>query len=82
VGNSLRVEIDTEKLQPVTVTVFNSKGERVRNLFEGDMAAGVHYVDWDGKDGSQNTVVPGDYTVVLELDGKKMSKILKVLPGP
>ena len=79
-GNSLRVDIDTPKTQNVTVTVFDANGMLVRHLFHGTVEAGEHYLDWDGKDELGNGVLPGDYTVVLELEGRKMSGVLKVIP--
>ncbi len=81
-GNSLRVAIDMDKTQDVTLTVYDANGSLVRRLFSGAMAAGEHDVDWDGKDESGNAVVPGDYTVILDTEGKRMSGTLKVLPNP
>ncbi len=80
-GNSLRVVIDTDKAQNVTATVLDTNGMLVRHLFKGALGAGEHTVDWDGKDDLGNMVSPGDYTVILDMGGKKMSGILKVLPG-
>src|SRR5581483_1151561 len=80
-GDALRVAINTPKTQNVVVTVFDTNGLLIRHLYQGFLAAGEHYVDWDGKDELGNAVLPGDYTVVLDLDGKKMSGILKVLPN-
>lgn len=80
VGNSLRVAIDLEQSEKVDVTVFNANGLLVRHLYNGLVPSGEHYVDWDGKDQLGNAVLPGDYTVILDRDGKKMSGILKVLP--
>ncbi len=79
-GDSLRVSIDTPKTQDVIVTVYDGNGLLIRHLYQGILGAGEHYVDWDGKDEWGNAVLPGDYTVVLDLGGKKMSGILKVLP--
>lgn len=80
-GNSLRVAIDTDKTQNVTVTVFDANGLLIRHLYSGVVPAGEHAVDWDGKDELGNVVLPGDYTVILDMGGKKMSGILKVLPS-
>lgn len=81
-GTSLRVAIETEKTRKVSVTLLEPTGLLVRHLYEGVLPAGEHYVDWDGKDDAGNQVLPGDYTVVLDLGDKKMSGILKVLPNP
>ena len=80
-GNSLRVAIDTDKTEKVEVTVYDANGLLIRHLYSGVLAAGEHTVDWDGKDGLGNAVLPGDYTVILDRGGKKMSGILQVLPN-
>lgn len=80
-GNSLRVAIDTDKTENVEVTVYDANGLLIRHLYDGVLPAGEHTVDWDGKDELGNTVLPGDYTVILGRGGKKMSGILKVLPN-
>ena len=79
-GDSLRVAIDMPKTQNVIVTVYDNTGLLIRNLYQGVLGEGSHYVDWDGKDEIGNAVLPGDYTVVLDLGNKKMSGVLKVLP--
>jgi hypothetical protein len=79
-GDSLRVAIDMPKTQNVIVTVYDNTGLLIRNLYQGVLGQGDHYVDWDGKDEVGNAVLPGDYTVVLDLRNKKMSGVLKVLP--
>ncbi len=79
-GDSLRVTIDMPKTQNVIVTVYDSNTLLIRHLYQGVLETGDHYVDWDGKDELGNAVLPGDYTVVLDLGNKKMSGILKILP--
>ncbi len=81
-GDSLRVTIDIPKTQDVVVTVYDGNGLLIRHLYQGVLNAGEDYVDWDGKDELGNAVLPGNYTVVLDLGNKKMSGILKVLPNP
>lgn len=81
-GNSLRVAIDMDQTQKVTVTVYDAGGSLVRRLFSGLLAVGEHNVDWDGKDDSGKAVSPGDYTVILDMGSRKMSGTLKVLPNP
>jgi len=80
-GNALRVSIETQKTQDVTVNVLDSNGLLVRELYQGSWDAGVHQVDWDGKDEAGNPVLPGDYTVIVNADGKTMSGVVTVKPS-
>lgn len=80
-GNTLSVSIETQKTQNVVVTVLDSNGNQVRQLYQGQWNAGTHMVDWDGKDDSANPVLPGNYTVVVNADGKTMSGVVTVQPN-
>jgi flagellar hook assembly protein FlgD len=79
-GDALRVAIHSDKDSQATITVFDSNGILVRHLFQDPVQAGDRYVDWDGKNDLGIAVIPGAYNVVLDLNGKKMSGVLKILP--
>ena len=79
-GDALRVAVHSDKTRLATITVYDGNGNLVRHLFQGTVQAGDRYVDWDGKNDLGGAVTPGSYNVVLDLDGKKMSGVLKILP--
>ena len=80
-GNALKVSIETQKTESVVVNVLNSQGLLVRRLYQGSWEAGNHQVDWDGKDDLGNPVLPGDYTVTVNAEGKTMSGVVTVQPN-
>jgi flagellar basal-body rod modification protein FlgD len=80
-GNALRVSVETQKTQSVIVNVLDANGLLVRRLYQGSWEPGVHQVDWDGKDEMGNPVLPGDYTVIVNADGKAMSGVVTVKPN-
>lgn len=80
-GDSLTVDIETDSAQKITVTVYDANGLPVRHLFSGVLEAGEHSLDWDGKDDSGNVLSPGNYAVILDRGGQKMSGLLKLLPS-
>lgn len=43
------------------ITIYNSKGEKVRTLINQTLPKGSHKVVWDGKDDNQNSVSSGIY---------------------
>jgi hypothetical protein len=79
-GDALRVAVHSDKLGFAIITVYDGNGNLVRHLFQGPVEAGDRYVDWDGKDDQGTAVASGSYNVVLDLNGKKMSGVLKILP--
>jgi hypothetical protein len=80
-GSTLSVSIETQKNQNVVVTVLDSDGNQVRQLYQGPWNAGTHTVEWDYKDDSANPVLPGNYTVVVNADGKTRSGVITVQPN-
>lgn len=79
-GESLRVAIRSDKDAQALITIYDANGNLVRDLFRGNVQAGDRYVDWDGKNDLGIPVPPGSYNVVLDLNGKKQSGLLKILP--
>jgi hypothetical protein len=47
----------------ITVTVYDPRGRRVRDLFRGRREAGVHGFEWDGKDEEGRSAASGAYFV-------------------
>lgn len=59
--------------------VYDVNGRLVRTLQHGSLAAGVHSLDWDGRDPSGAHVPAGVYFVRLELPGQSFrSKLVKL----
>jgi hypothetical protein len=50
----------------VRLTVFDVTGRVARPLIDGDMAAGMHQVTWDGRDARGTAVASGTYLYRLE----------------
>jgi hypothetical protein len=79
-GDSFRVAIRSDKDTQALINIYDANGNLVRRLFQGNVQAGDRYVDWDGKNDLGVPVSPGAYNVVLDLNGKKQSGVLKILP--
>lgn len=54
----------------VRVSVFDSRGARVRTWSATRLKAGIHRVAWDGRDDAGETAPSGVYTVRIEADGR------------
>lgn len=61
----------------VRLSVFNIRGQRVRELIDGSMPRGFHKVVWDGKDNSNRSVSSGLYFVRIETG--KTSNVRKIM---
>jgi len=54
----------------VQISIYNIKGQKVRDLLKQDMQAGMHTITWEGKDNNNRPVGSGIYFYRLEHGGK------------
>ncbi len=58
---STTVMFDLAEATPVTLAVYNVKGQLVRCLLQAPLGAGTHRILWDGTDESRRPVASGIY---------------------
>jgi len=61
---------DISKSSPVILSIYNTLGEKVITLFNGEKEYGRHSISWDGKDANGRCVVSGIYFCRLEVSGE------------
>lgn len=61
----------------VTFKIYNLLGQEIRTLADGQFAAGIHTVRWNGKDNSGNRVTSGIFIYRIHTDS--FSQIKKML---
>jgi flagellar hook assembly protein FlgD len=54
----------------VKLAIYDVAGRRVRTLYEGDAAPGVHSVPWNRTDRDGRLVGPGVYYSRMEVEGR------------
>ena len=52
----MTVEFKLGVASEVSVRIYNLRGERVTELFNGELGIGTHSFVWDGRDGRGSTV--------------------------
>ena len=65
--------------QNIKLTVYNLKGQKVKQLVSGQFAAGEHSVVWAGKDDNGKQVSSGLYFYKLKTNEKVISKKMLLL---
>ncbi len=56
------------------LSVYNIKGQLVKELFSGQREIGNYSIIWDGKDNNQRSTTSGTYMLRLEVGGKQYIK--------
>ncbi len=80
-GTTLAIYLTDEAR--IYITIMNQQGEKVRDFIDGvRRAPGEYLVVWDGKDGDNRMVPPGDYVFHIRLrglqgHGKRIHKTMK-----
>ena len=64
----------------VSLTVYDVLGRRVRQLWDGPLAAGRHRFVWNGRDAEGKEVAAGVYVYKVEIDGQIQAKKTTRLP--
>lgn len=63
----------------VRVDIFNSAGQRVRQLLDSSLPAGAHDILWDGRDDSGRGVASGTYLYRAIVDGTAATRRMTLL---
>jgi flagellar hook assembly protein FlgD len=63
----------------VRLDVYNSRGQHVRTLVDGERDAGIHRVTWDGTDGRGIEVAAGVYFCELRWKSEKRARRMVLL---
>lgn len=63
----------------VELTLYNLRGQKVRNLATGELPAGKHVLSWDGTDSQGQPVGSGVYFLRLEQNGQAVTRKLVLL---
>ena len=69
-GKSASIQLGMPEAGPATVKVFDVRGAVVRELQRGELGAGWHRVDWNGRDATGRPGLPGVYFIRAEWAGK------------
>lgn len=69
----IRLEYNLPEAGRAILAVYNTAGQLVRILVDGNRTAGRHSATWDGKDGRGRRAASGVYLVNLEWNGQRAS---------
>jgi len=68
--------LDSPLAGRIEIRVFDVRGAEVRMLFRGQAQAGENHYDWDGRNNTGQSVIPGVYFVEVNLGGEQAKKMI------
>lgn len=71
-GASTNIWFRIDRDQPVTVALYDLTGRLVRTLARSLLTAGLHRVEWDGRDEASRSVRAGIYVVKVQTTGEQV----------
>ena len=66
----------------VRLDVFNVLGQRIKTLFDGQQAVGLHTAKWDGTDEMGRAVAAGVYLYRLDTEEVRLTQRMVLVDGP
>jgi hypothetical protein len=73
------IEYDLKKSGSVKISIYNTLGQKVATLYDGQQVAGKHRLVWDGRNDKGIRLATGTYIYQMEADGVMQSKKMLLL---
>jgi len=73
------IEYDLKKNSQVKISIYNTLGQKVATLYEGQQVAGKHRLVWDGRNDKGIRLATGTYMYRMEADGATQTKKMLLL---
>lgn len=76
-GNTLNLKWSTKEQMPIKISVYNIRGQKIKQLFEGYSQKGDHELVWHADNDEGKTVAPGLY--IIKAQSNKQSHSIKAV---
>jgi hypothetical protein len=71
-AGSISIRYQPARAGRTSLVVFDASGRLVRDLYDGQATAGLHMLEWDGRDDGGQRVPAGVYFCRLQTEGRKV----------
>jgi hypothetical protein len=76
---SFDLPLTADNKRPVSITIYDIRGRRVRILIDSDLEHGSHKIHWDGRNDRGQSVASGIYLYTLKAGEEKFTRKMTVL---
>jgi hypothetical protein len=74
-----RIEFSLSRKNLISLSVYSISGEHVVDLFDGQKAAGIHFIIWNGKNSKGGDVGSGIYLVRSKTGTETLTRKLVII---
>jgi flagellar hook assembly protein FlgD len=67
------------KATPISISIFNIKGQKVKTLINNELKEGEYHLSWDGKDNNGRTCSSGVYYYQIAAPNQNITKKMLLL---
>ena len=72
----LNIVVKLKEFSSIKITIYNILGERVKEVFQGDLNSGIHTFLWNGKNNSGSILPSGSY--IIRISSELFNQAIKV----
>jgi len=76
---TISFDITSETTKSTELTIYNLKGQKVKQLVNERLSAGSYSYRWNGRDDNNKSAASGMYFYKLQVDGKQKTKKMLLL---
>ncbi|MDZ7268753.1 MAG: Ig-like domain-containing protein [candidate division KSB1 bacterium] len=80
IASQTSIRLHLPQTAQIVLTIYNTIGQKIRTLVQGELAAGRHEVFWDGRDQAGRLVGSGIYWLRLESEKFRATRKMLVVP--
>ncbi|MDD3051171.1 MAG: right-handed parallel beta-helix repeat-containing protein [Candidatus Cloacimonetes bacterium] len=70
-GSGTLIKYQLKQDSHVNISVYNLKGQRIKNLLNGSVSKGQHNISWSGRDENNQPVASGVYFYKMDIEGRQ-----------
>jgi hypothetical protein len=78
-STKITFSLNSQTPEHTLLTIYNLKGQKVKQLVNATLPSGTHSYIWDGKDEGNKQVASGVYFYKLQINGQQKTKKMLLL---
>lgn len=69
-NNRTQIELNLLQFSPVSLTIYDMSGAKIRTLYQGSAGPGIKVFRWNGRDDRGNPSASGIYIISIRMENR------------